>query len=157
MVFVTVGQHDAADFILVALNVGEIGQNEVDLKHVSVREGHAAVQEEHIVPALEQGHILPISLSPPRKVTLIEGAGFSAAPRPLRCLLGAVCSAAGALSRLFCGCAALFSVLVFLGALFGSGLGRGFLFRAGCFSPVSLSAPPWPTPFDPARRPARGV
>ena len=58
MVLVTVGKDNAPKLFLVLDNVGKIGDNKVNAKHIVVREGKTAVNDEHIVAALVKIHIL---------------------------------------------------------------------------------------------------
>ena len=58
VVFVAVGYNNAADFVGILFNVSKIGEHDVYTRHIAVREGKAAVHDEHIVCALEKGHIL---------------------------------------------------------------------------------------------------
>ena len=58
MVFVTVSDNDAADFVSILLNVSKIRENNVNARHIAVRESKTAVHDEHIVCTLEKGHIL---------------------------------------------------------------------------------------------------
>ena len=59
MVLMAVGDKNAADLIRIALHIGEIRDHQVDSRHIGIREGQAAVDEDHIVPALKERHILP--------------------------------------------------------------------------------------------------
>ena len=58
VILVSVRDDDAAELILVALHIGEIRDNEIHAGHFRIRERQTAVEDEHIVCALEHGHIL---------------------------------------------------------------------------------------------------
>ena len=58
VVLMTVGDNDASYLVDVLLNIGEIGDNKVNARHIAVWESKTAVNDEHIVSALENGHVL---------------------------------------------------------------------------------------------------
>ena len=58
VVLVSVGDNDATNLILVALHIGEVRDDNVYTRHIHIRECQTAVQDKHIVAALEYGHIL---------------------------------------------------------------------------------------------------
>ena len=58
VVLVPVGDHDSADAIRVALHKGEVGQDEIHAEHIAVREGHAAIHDNHILAAFIQRKVL---------------------------------------------------------------------------------------------------
>ena len=58
MVLVSVGYKYASYLVRVAYEVGDIGYNEVDARHIIVGKAHAAVDDYYIVTVLDAGHIL---------------------------------------------------------------------------------------------------
>ena len=58
VVFVAVGDHNAAKLVLVLENIGVIRQDKVDSGHVVIGEHESSVDEDHVVPVLEGGHVL---------------------------------------------------------------------------------------------------
>ena len=58
MVLMTVGQDDASHLVGVLLDIGKVRYHQIDAQHVAVRERHAAVHDQHIALALDQGDIL---------------------------------------------------------------------------------------------------
>ena len=64
VVFVTVGDDDAAQLVLALHDVGEVGQDEVDPGMVVVGEHDAGVDDDHVVPVLEDGHVLADPVQP---------------------------------------------------------------------------------------------
>ena len=57
VVLVSVGDKDAADAVAVLHHIGEVRDDDVDAQHGLIREGQAAVDDEHIVAALVDGHV----------------------------------------------------------------------------------------------------
>ena len=58
VVFVAVRQKDAADLILVLDKIGDVGEHEVDARHLLGRENDARVDDDDVVPVLDGGHVL---------------------------------------------------------------------------------------------------
>lgn len=58
VVLVAVSDDQTFDFVHVFLDVRKIRDDKIDAEHFAVREGHAAVEDEHIAFALEQCDIL---------------------------------------------------------------------------------------------------
>lgn len=58
MVLVSVGDKDAADFLFILHYIGKVRDDDVDAQHRFVRERQTAVDDEHIVPTLIDGHVL---------------------------------------------------------------------------------------------------
>ena len=58
VVLVAVSDNDSAELVAVAFNISKIRDNDVYTGHISVRESKTAVENEHIVRALENCHIL---------------------------------------------------------------------------------------------------
>ena len=58
MVLVSVGDKDAADFLFILHHIGKVRDDDVDAQHRFVRERQTAVDDEHIVPTLIDGHVL---------------------------------------------------------------------------------------------------
>ena len=58
MVLVAVGHDQASQFVFYGLQIREIGYDRVDAEKVVIREGHSAVDDDRVVPADEQSHIL---------------------------------------------------------------------------------------------------
>ena len=56
MVFMRVGEHDRAD--LAALEVAEVGQDQVDAEMLVPGKGEPRVDHERLTPELEHGHVL---------------------------------------------------------------------------------------------------
>jgi len=52
------GEHDSGDAVLVLLQVGVVGDHEVDPEHVVLWELRADVDDEDAPIALENGHVL---------------------------------------------------------------------------------------------------
>ncbi len=59
VVFVSVGDEDGFDFILVFDQVAEIGDDDVDPQHVFFRKGHACIDYDNFVAVTEYSHVLP--------------------------------------------------------------------------------------------------
>ena len=45
-------------FVLVGHKIGKIGDDQIDAVHVFLREAHAAVDHDHILPVLQDGTVL---------------------------------------------------------------------------------------------------
>ena len=58
MVLMAVGDDDAAELILVLEDIGVIGQDEVDAGLGIIGEHQTGIDEDHVIAALENGHIL---------------------------------------------------------------------------------------------------
>ena len=58
VVLMAVGDYDAAELVLVFENIGVVGQDEIDSGHVVVGEHETGIDEDHVVPVLEGGHVL---------------------------------------------------------------------------------------------------
>ncbi len=60
MVFVPVGDQDGADFgkSVAFQEIIIVGDNEIDAEHVVRREHDASIDDEDVVPILDDGHIL---------------------------------------------------------------------------------------------------
>ena len=58
VVLMAVGDDDATDLVGIALDVGKIGDNDVNAGHIGVGEGKSAVQYDHIIGAFKDGHVL---------------------------------------------------------------------------------------------------
>ena len=58
MILVAVSYDQTFDFVHVLLDVRKIRDDEIDAEHFAIGEGHAAVEDEHITLALEQGDVL---------------------------------------------------------------------------------------------------
>ena len=58
MVFVAVGNDDAAKLVLILEYIRVVGKNEVDARMVIVGKHEAGVIENHVVAALDDGHVL---------------------------------------------------------------------------------------------------
>ena len=58
MILVAVGDDNALYLICVALDIGKIGYDQVDARHIGVGERQTAVDKEHIVLVFIEGHIL---------------------------------------------------------------------------------------------------
>jgi hypothetical protein len=59
MVFVAVGQQDALDLVLLVVQIGDIGQYQIDPEHIGFGEHHAAVEQQDLLAALEHPHVAP--------------------------------------------------------------------------------------------------
>ena len=57
MVLVGVGEHDRVDQVEAALEVAEVGQDQVDARLVGLGEQDAAVDDEQAAVVLEDGHV----------------------------------------------------------------------------------------------------
>src|SRR5450759_4450793 len=64
MVFVAVGDDDAAQRVLALHDVGEVGEDQVDPGVVVIGEHDAGVDDHHFVPVLEDGHVLAYPVKP---------------------------------------------------------------------------------------------
>ena len=58
MVFVTMGQEDAPQFILVLHQVGDIRDDQVDAQHIVFGEHEARIEQDHVIAITEHGHVL---------------------------------------------------------------------------------------------------
>ena len=58
VVLVAVRDDDAAQLVLVFQHIGVVGQHQVDAGLVVVGEHEAGVDEDHVIAALESGHVL---------------------------------------------------------------------------------------------------
>ena len=58
MVFMAVGDDDAAKLVLILEYVRVVGKNEVDARMIIVGEHEAGIIENHVVAALDDGHVL---------------------------------------------------------------------------------------------------
>ena len=58
MVLVAVGNDEAAQLLPVLLEIRHVRDHHVDARHVVVREREAAVDDDDVLPVLEEGHIL---------------------------------------------------------------------------------------------------
>lgn len=58
VILVAVSDDQTFDFVHVLLDVRKVRNDKIDAEHFAVREGHAAVEDEHIAFALEQCDIL---------------------------------------------------------------------------------------------------
>ena len=58
MILMAVGRHDAPNFIRIPLHKGEIRQNQVHTRHVSIWECHAAVYDNHVILTFKNRKVL---------------------------------------------------------------------------------------------------
>ena len=58
VVFVPVGEDDAADAGGVILEIGDVRQDHVDTVHVFIGKAHAAVHNDAVVAVFQHGHVL---------------------------------------------------------------------------------------------------
>ena len=58
VVLVAVGDHDATELILVLEDIGVVRKDEVDSRLIIIGEHEASVDEDHVIAALERGHVL---------------------------------------------------------------------------------------------------
>ena len=58
MIFVSVRQKDAADLLAVVDEIGDVGKDEVDPRHLFGREDDACVNDDDVAAVLDGGHIL---------------------------------------------------------------------------------------------------
>ena len=58
MVFMSMRQHNTTNFISVGLHICEVRNDNVNTRHVHIRECQSAVQDKHIIATFENGHIL---------------------------------------------------------------------------------------------------
>ena len=104
-----VREEDAADLVLVLNEIGDVGEDEVDARHLFGREDDARVDDDDVVPVLDGGHVLA-DLADAAEEEHFDGSLFSPAlallflRRPLFCVL----FGSGNSLRLF---AALFGLL----------------------------------------------
>ena len=73
MVFVSVSEHNSANFIAVCGEIGYIGYYEVHSGHVPVGKRTAAINDNNIVPELESGHIFSDFTHTPKEHDLERG------------------------------------------------------------------------------------
>ncbi len=57
MIFMTVSNYNTAYLVGIPLNIGEIGYNYINARHIGVGKSKTAVEYEHIVRAFKNGHI----------------------------------------------------------------------------------------------------
>lgn len=57
MVFMGMGQEDAANFVLVFFEVGEVGDDDIDAEHLFVGEAKAAVDDNDVVSLPNNGAV----------------------------------------------------------------------------------------------------
>jgi hypothetical protein len=58
MVFMTVRQHYAFEFVRVFAQIRKIGQDEINARHLLVRERHTGVHKHHAAPLAHGCHVL---------------------------------------------------------------------------------------------------
>ena len=58
VVFMSVRQHDATHLVPICFYIGEIRNDNINARHITVWKRQTAVQNEHIVAAFKHGHIL---------------------------------------------------------------------------------------------------
>ena len=58
MVFVSVSNDHTADFLTIFNEIGKIGNDDVDTKHLIVRERHPAVDDHQIILIFQDGDVL---------------------------------------------------------------------------------------------------
>ena len=58
VVLMGVGQKDAAKLVLVLLQIGDVGDDHVHAQQILVGEGHAGVDDDHVVVIFQNGHVL---------------------------------------------------------------------------------------------------
>ena len=57
MILMTVSDNNASDLITISFNVSKIRYNDVDARHISIRECETAVKNEHIISTFKNCHI----------------------------------------------------------------------------------------------------
>lgn len=57
VILMAVGEHQSLNFVPVALQIGEIWNDQIHPQHLVVGEGEAAVHQKHVAVALVQGDI----------------------------------------------------------------------------------------------------
>ena len=57
MIFMTVGEHDRANFRPVLLEIGNIRNDEVDAQKFGFREHHAGINDDDVVAELQHQHV----------------------------------------------------------------------------------------------------
>ena len=67
VVLVAVRHDDAAELVLVLEDVGVVGQDDVDAGKRLVREHEPGVDQDHVVPVLEGGHVLADAVQAPQR------------------------------------------------------------------------------------------
>ena len=58
MIFMAVCEYNALDFILISLQIGKVGNDQIDAKHIAIGKRHTAIQQEHIIITFKQSDIL---------------------------------------------------------------------------------------------------
>ena len=58
MILVPVGEHDAPDAALVFFEIGDVGNDEVDARHIVGGEGKPRVHHDDVLAVFESGHVL---------------------------------------------------------------------------------------------------
>ncbi len=58
MIFVTVSEHYSPEFLFVPFDISEIGNNDIDARHIGIRKSKSAVKDKHIVGTFKYRHIL---------------------------------------------------------------------------------------------------
>ena len=58
MILMAMGNDDAAELVLVLKHIGVIGQHQVDTRLRIVGEHETRIDKQHIVAALDNGHVL---------------------------------------------------------------------------------------------------
>ena len=78
MVFMPVREENAADLVFILDEIGDIGEDEVDARHLFGREDDARVDDDDVVPVLDGGHVLA-DLADAAKEEYFDGSLLSAA------------------------------------------------------------------------------
>ena len=73
VVFVTVGDDDAAQLMLVLEDICVVGKDEVDAGLLIVREHEARIEQDHVVAILEHGHVLADAVETAKRDDLQRG------------------------------------------------------------------------------------
>ena len=58
MVLVSVGDKNAAYLVCVFNEIADVRNDKVDTRHILVGKSHTAIDNDHIIPVLKNGHIL---------------------------------------------------------------------------------------------------
>ena len=58
MVIVGMGQEDAPQLVLIFLQIGDVGDDHVHAQQIFVGEGHAGVNDDHILAVFQNSHVL---------------------------------------------------------------------------------------------------
>ena len=136
VVLMTVGDEQALDAVPVLEHVGEVRDDQIDAKHIGIREHKAAVNEDHVALALIQRNVLAdLAEAAQRADVHRDGRGHLKMLRVLRTASAALALGARCGSLTVLGCSA---VLILAraartrsrdalrgGVLLGSGRGRG--------------------------------